>query len=66
MKEALALDPARITGNVLESLMIWRPLPLAEREAPRLTPWYRTYVGTRQIISSSSTLRVMRAAPRGT
>ncbi len=47
VEEALALDLARITRNVLEELMIWRALSALEREAPRQTPWYRTYGGTR-------------------
>jgi len=47
VEDALALDLARITRNVLEELTIWRGLPAEVRAAPRRTPWYRTYGGTR-------------------
>lgn len=47
VEEALALDLARVTRNVLEEMLAWRALPPAEREAPRRTPWYRTYDGNR-------------------
>jgi 8-oxo-dGTP pyrophosphatase MutT (NUDIX family) len=47
IEDALALDLARITRNVLEELVIWCDLPAEIRAAPRHTPWYRTNGGTR-------------------
>lgn len=47
VEDALALDLARITRNVLEELMMWRELSAEQRAAPRRTPVYRTYGGVR-------------------